>query len=623
MKHIILGTAGHIDHGKTTLTKALTGKDTDTLREEKERGISINLGFSYFDLPSGERIGVVDMPGHEKFIKNMAAGSSGIDLVLMIVAADEGVMPQTLEHADILDFLGVKRGIIVLTKIDSVDDDMLELVKYQVRDDLDYDFLKNAPIVCVDSVSKKGIDNLLKVIEEVSKSIEYEIEDLPPRLNIDRVFTVKGHGSVVTGTLSSGEIKNNSTLYLYPGEREIKIRNVQVHDENQDSAFKGQRSALNISGLKTDEIERGDIISDKFAIMSSDIINARVIMSKHTSFILKHWTRVRILHGTKEVLARVVPLEGKIVSKDKSSLVQFRLEEKLYFRRNDPFVIRSYSPIETVAGGKIIYSDDLNHTANDTEFIKKLKAYEENDLEKLILNYLKFSDDNFVKFEELLLFTAYGKNTLNNALKNLKIDHKIYSFNEDYIEKNRLENINNNLKIILKNFHKENPLLEGMHKDELLQALDVNLEMREFNLLCEFWQNEKIAKFNSNIASLYDFTLEENPELENKKAEILEKIKAAEPELLKISEFTNKDERSILMLLSKTDITLLDEFVISNEYLEKIKEIVKSIVKKEGSITIGQLRDNLGISRKPCLFILEHLDKVRFTKRLGDKRILV
>ena len=260
MKNIIIGTAGHIDHGKTTLIKALTGRDTDTLDEEKQRGISINLGFTYFDLPSNKRVGIVDVPGHEKFIKNMLAGASGIDIVLLVVSCEEGVMPQTIEHLDILNFLNVKNGILVLTKSQNVDEEFKELVKTDIKEKLKGSFLENADIVEVDSISKYGIDKLKQKIELLSNKIENKNESSPARLNIDRVFSLKGFGTIVTGTLIEGKININDDLEIYPKELKARVRSIQVHGKNVETAYAGQRTAINISNLKKEDIEPSSLL---------------------------------------------------------------------------------------------------------------------------------------------------------------------------------------------------------------------------------------------------------------------------------------------------------------------------------------------------------------------------
>ena len=333
MKNIIIGTAGHIDHGKTSLIKALTGRDTDTLKEEKQRGISINLGFTYFDLPSNKRAGIVDVPGHEKFIKNMLAGSSGIDIVLLVVACDEGVMPQTIEHLDILNFLDIKNGIIVLTKCQKVDEDFKELVKEDIRERLEGTFLDNVDIIEVDSISGYGIDKLINKIDDISNAIESKNEDSPSRLNIDRVFSVKGFGTIITGTLLEGKIKINDELLIYPKGIKAKIRGIQVHGENVEVAYAGQRTAINISNVKVEEIERGDVLADINSLEESKMLDVKISLVKHTSRELKHWDRLKLYHGTKETLCRAVPLDKDYIKKNESAYVQLRLEEGIVVKK--------------------------------------------------------------------------------------------------------------------------------------------------------------------------------------------------------------------------------------------------------------------------------------------------
>ena len=327
MKNIIIVTAGHIDHGKTTLIKALTGRDTDTLKEEKQRGISINLGFTYFDLPSNKRAGIVDVPGHEKFIKNMLAGSSGIDIVLLVIACDEGVMPQTIEHLDILNFLDIKNGIIVLTKCQNADEDFKELVKEDIREKLDGSFLENVDMIEVDSISGYGIDKLINKIDDISNVIGSKKEDSPSRLNIDRVFSVKGFGTVITGTLLEGKIKIDDELQIYPKGIKAKIRGIQVHGENVEVAYAGQRTAINISNVKVEEIERGDVLADINSLEESKMLDVKISLVKHTNKELKHWDRLKLYHGTKEILCRAVPLDKDYIKNNESAYVQLRLEE--------------------------------------------------------------------------------------------------------------------------------------------------------------------------------------------------------------------------------------------------------------------------------------------------------
>ena len=389
MKNVILGTAGHIDHGKTTLIKALTGRETDNLKEEKQRGISINLGFTYFDLPSKKRVGIVDVPGHEKFIKNMLAGACGIDIVLLVVAADEGVMPQTVEHLDILNYLGVKKGIIVLTKCDLVDEDFISLVKDEVKEKTKGLFIENAPIVEVDSVSGRGLEELVKKIDEISEDIEEKKIDAPARMSIDRVFSLKGFGTIVTGTLIEGKISIDDEMTIYPSEKKVKVRNLQVHGCDVKTAYAGQRTAINLSNIKVSEIQRGDVIAETGSVEESMMIDVNISLVEHCKKSLKHWDRIRVFHGTKQILCRIVPLNEDEIPYGESGYAQLRLEEKIVAKKVDRFIIRSYSPMDTIGGGIIIDTAPKKHKIYDESVIETLKIKEKGELKDIIEEYLK------------------------------------------------------------------------------------------------------------------------------------------------------------------------------------------------------------------------------------------
>ena len=343
MKHIIIGTAGHIDHGKTTLIRALTGRNTDRLKEEQKRGISIELGFTYFDLPSGKRAGIIDVPGHEKFIKNMLAGVMGIDIVLLVVAADEGVMPQTSEHLAILDLLGIDKGFIVLTKADLVEEEWLELVKEEVKEEVKGTFLEDSPIISVSSIRKTGIEEVTKLIDELTLEVEdREIDDMP-RLPVDRVFTIAGFGTVITGTLLSGKLNTGDEIQVFPGNKLGRIRSLQVHDEDTPTAYAGQRVAINIAGLKKEDIDRGDVVAPINSMKETLMLDVKVKLIKDINRTIDNRTRIRLYIGTKEVLCRIIILDKDVLNPGEESYAQLRLEEEIVAKRGDRFIIRFFS----------------------------------------------------------------------------------------------------------------------------------------------------------------------------------------------------------------------------------------------------------------------------------------
>ncbi|MGA1840724.1 MAG: selenocysteine-specific translation elongation factor, partial [bacterium] len=371
MKHIILGTAGHIDHGKTTLIKALTGVDCDRLKEEKARGITIELGFTYLDLSDGIRIGIIDVPGHEKFVHHMVAGVVGMDLVLLVIAADEGIMPQTREHLDICRLLGVKKGLIAITKSDLVEQDWLDLVMEEVEDFFNGTFFSQGPIIPVSSITGKGLDELKEAIINMVKDLPEHTGEGAFRLPVDRVFTMKGFGTVITGTLLSGEVRTGDTVEVLPQQIKARVRGLQVHNENVEVAMAGQRTAINLQGVEREIIKRGDLLCQPGLMDPEYLLDAKITLLESVP-VLKNRTRIRFHTGTTEIFGRVILLDREELEPGQTCLVQFRLEEKIAAMPHDRFVIRRYSPITTLGGGEIIDSHPLKHKRYKEDILEDL-----------------------------------------------------------------------------------------------------------------------------------------------------------------------------------------------------------------------------------------------------------
>lgn len=626
MKNIVIGTAGHIDHGKTTLIKALTGRDTDTLAEEKKRGISINLGFTYFDLPSKKRAGIVDVPGHEKFIKNMLAGASGLDMVLLVVAADEGVMPQTVEHLDILSFLDTQKGIIVLTKCDTVENEFIELVKEDILDKVKGTFLENAEIIEVDSVSKKGINELINKIDEISDEIDGNNENSPARLNIDRVFSVKGFGTVVTGTLIEGMINIDDELQIYPKQINTKIRSIQVHGESVDTAYAGQRTAINISNIKVEDIQRGDVLAAKNSLEEAMMIDVKISLVNHGGKTLKHWDRLRLYHGTREILCRAVPLDKDVIDSGESGFVQLRLEESIVAKKGDKFVVRYYSPMETIGGGIIIDTAPKKHKRFDEKVIEALKIKEKGELEDILEEYLKRNLNNYPSKKDIMSYSGESEQNVNIALEKLINRNKITLINNMYMHNNQYENLKEESIKLLEQYHKKHRLRKGILKEEFRSRLENKFKSKEMDILIDKFSKEKILKVNENLVSIYDFRVEFN----NKQKEIKDNIKSVLDKngietLLTIDDICNKNMyyEEVLEAMIGSDIEQLDEkYVISNDLYNKLKSEIIEYLKENTEITLGEYRDLLNSSRKNCMIILENFDRQKITKREDNKRIL-
>lgn len=626
MKNVIIGTAGHIDHGKTTLIKALTGRETDTLAEEKKRGISINLGFTYFDLPSNKRAGIVDVPGHEKFIKNMLAGASGLDMVLLVVAADEGVMPQTVEHMDILTFLNIKKGMIVLTKSDTVEEDFRELVKEDIREKVKGTFLEDAEIIEVDSISKKGLDNLINKIDKMTDEIEDKNLDTPARLNIDRVFSIKGFGTVVTGTLIEGKISIDDDLVIYPKELKTKIRSIQVHGEGVETAYAGQRTAINISNVKVEEINRGDVLASPHSLEEAMMLDVRLSVVKHTDAGLKHWDRLRLYHGTREILCRAVPLEVEEIMPGESGLVQLRLEESIVAKKGDKFVVRRYSPMETIGGGIVIDTNPRKHKRFDTNIIEALKIKEKGELSDILEAYLKNNSRNYPNIKEIMSYSGEIEDNIKKSLEKLIGQDKVICINNMYMHINQYNTLKEKAESELQAYHKKFRLREGMLKEEVRSKVESKFKTRDFDVLLDLFINDDLIKVNGNFVSLKKFNVVFNEKQTKIKNEI-EKIlnNAGLNNISAIEDITNnkKEYEEVLeSLIGNTVVRIEDSYLMSSKVYNDAKEKLIKYLEENKEITLGDYRDLVNSSRKNCMIILEDFDRNKITKRVENKRVL-
>lgn len=620
MKNIIIGTAGHIDHGKTTLIKALTGKDTDRLKEEKLRGITTDLGFAYFDLPSGIRAGIIDVPGHEKFIKNMLAGAHGIDIVMLVIAADEGVMPQTKEHVDILSFLEIKAGIIVLTKCDLVEKDWLLIVEEDVRENLKGTFLENAPIVHVSSVTGEGLDILVNTLDELAQKVKERSSEGIFRLPVDRVFSIAGFGTVVTGTLISGKIKVGDKVMIYPKMIESRVRNLQVHERNVECAFAGQRTAINLANVKVEEIERGDVIAPPEAIIPSTMIDVKLSLLKGVKT-LKNRERIRFYTGASEVIGRAVLLDRDELHGGESCYAQIYLEDCVSVLRKDKFVIRTYSPMLTIGGGIILDPNPEKHKRFDIEVIETLsnieKLGDEFVIEKLVYESLLPLSEEEIKRKANVV--DIGKFSLKNLIK-LKLEEKDYFYHLEKYEEMCLRT-----KEILEDFHRKNPLKEGISKEELKNKLFGDIKSKLCDFIFELMEKEEIIKIKNQLVALKDFKVVLNEEQEKLKERIIKIYRDSKFEPPKLSELEGYPEiiPMVEYLVNIGELVKLDEEIfLSKDNYEEAQNVLINYLKENKEITLAVYRDLLNTSRKYAMAILEYFDSIKLTKRIGDVRVL-
>lgn len=634
MKHVIIGTAGHIDHGKTTLIKALTGRETDTTKEEKARGISINLGFTFFDLPSGKRAGIIDVPGHEKFIKNMLAGVSSVDVVLLVIAADEGIMPQTEEHFEILQLLNIKKGIVVLTKSDLVDDEWKEMVVGEVKEKFKNTFLESAPVIPVSSKTGQGLESLIKEIEKATEEVAAKDTEGHFRLPVDRVFSVSGFGTVVTGTVISGKIKEGETIQVYPSMVLGKIRNIQVHETNVEVAEAGQRCALNIANVKVEDIERGDVISKEKLMESSLIVDGKLYHLKSAEKPIENRQRMRLYHGTSEVLCRVVILDKEEIKPGEEAYVQFKLEKPITTQRNDRYVLRTYSPMITVAGGTII--QPVAHKAKrfDSNYIEELKIKESGELEGILEKTIEKLSSTYPTVSDILKALGKNEENIEEKLQGLLSEGKIIELTwgdkKVYIHKNFFNKSIEIMQKLLQAYHKENPLKVGISKEELkVKVYGKAIKQKNYDEILDKLQNLNIIKITNSHVSLNDFEIKYTKEQEAIKENILRAFNENPYSPPKYEEILNKekDKKGFKMVFdslidNEALVKTSEEAIFLKEHYDKAKEHILEKIKVQGFITAGEARDILNTSRKYAVAILEHFDSIKLTKRQEDKRVL-
>lgn len=635
MKNVIIGTAGHIDHGKTTLIKALTGRDTDRLREEKERGISIELGFTYFDLPSGRRAGIIDVPGHEKFIKNMLAGAGGIDVVVFVIAADEGVMPQTREHLNILSLLKVKKGIIALTKKDMVDEEWLEMIIEQVRDEVQDSFLKDARIIPVSSTTGEGLKELIAEIDTVTEVVEEKDTHEVFRLPVDRVFTITGFGTVVTGTLISGSISEGDRVEIYPRRSETRVRSIQVHEKSVKTAFAGQRVAVNIANVKLDEIDRGDILAKPGSMEPTMMLDARLEMLKSDDKSIDNRDRLRFYHGTSEIMCRVVLLDREELKPGESAFVQLRLEEETACMKGDRFVIRTYSPMLTIGGGTILDPYPPKRKRFKEDVIEELSIKEKGDPSEVVERYLIQNSDKYPEKKSILKAVGHmAPEQFDSIISGLLEKKLVYEFrtgDDSYLLHERyLKDVETKLTEILEAYHRRNPLKSGISKEELKTRLFEGIKPKLADMIFGFYEGAGIIKIASQYVAKSGFTVQ----FSKPQAEIRDHILKSfgekpfsPPKITELAEEKRLDRNQCQIvynaLIDMGELVKLDEEIaLSKVAFDEAVMLVRKFIKENGSIQLGQFRDMLGTSRKYAMTLLDYFDQNKITKRVGDNRVL-
>ncbi|MDF1593904.1 MAG: selenocysteine-specific translation elongation factor [Desulfobacterales bacterium] len=633
MKQFILGTAGHIDHGKTALVKALTGVDTDRLKEEKARGITIELGFAALNLPGGRHLGIVDVPGHEKFVKNMVAGATGIDIVAMVIAADEGVRPQTREHLEICILLGIQHGVIVLTKTDLVDEEWLELAKEDIQDFVQGTFLEDAPMLPVSALTGSGIPELVSTLDDLCASIpERALSDIF-RLPIDRVFTMKGFGTVITGTLISGKVQVGDSVMIYPSQTTSKVRGIQFHNDSVAQAYAGMRTAINFQGLEKSAVFRGQVVAGAGTLVPNYMIDVSFQYLASNKKPLKNRSRVRFHTGTSEVLGNLILLEADELMPGETTVVQIRLDTPLATIKDDRYVIRSYSPVRTIGGGRVLNPIPQKHKRFKADIVQRLKGILAGDPENNIAYYAEEAGYGGVSFANLRIMTNLPEKQLQQALQNLmskKTLLQIDKENKIYIHNDTMEKLKQDSLAHLKNYHQVHPLKEGMSKEELKSKFPPILTPRFFNQVLnqmvkdnEIVQDENFIRLQTHAVSLGG----DQTDIKNKILESYRQSGLTPPYFRDLSSTLPTDApraKDMLMLLINEGriIKSKDDLYFHADTIAELKDRIIAFLQSNGEMTPTQFKDMTGLSRKYLIPLLEYFDSQNVTIRVGDVRRL-
>ncbi len=631
MKNVIIGTAGHIDHGKTTLIKALTGRNTDRWEEEQRRGITIDLGFTYFDLPGGDRAGIIDVPGHEKFINNMVAGVVGMDLVLLVVAADEGIMPQTREHVDILSLLGIEKSIIVLNKCDLVDEEWMELVEEEVKEELEGTFLGKAPVVKVSAATGEGLSALVELIGHMTSDelVQKDIHTIP-RLPIDRAFSLSGFGTVITGTLVSGTIRKEDTLEIYPLGKESKIRSIQVHGEDKSECYAGQRVAINLSNIKKREIRRGCVLASPGSMKTADLLDVRLNVLDSSMRVLTNHTRLHFFTGTSEILCRAVLLDQDEIGPGESGLAQLRLEESIAVRRGDKFIVRFYSPMETIGGGVVLEPNPAIKKRFREDVIEELQRKESGSSADVIELHVKSHREAMVTVSELARLTALSAEEVKEDVEELAGQNKVLVFamrKDTYVwHAEAAAEAERVLCSALSAYEEKYPYRCGMKKAEVQAAYFSKMKPNVFDRMIGMMEeNGRIQKADEFLCTA-GYEIRRDGTYNRVSGVLLDTFEKSRFDFVRYTEINCKgitreiqDDILNILLQEGKAVKVAEDMYTLKRYMDEAKEVILRKLSEHPVITIAEVRDLFSTSRKSAKPILEYMDSIKVTKKTGGE----
>jgi len=633
-KNVIIGTAGHIDHGKTTLISALTGEDTDRLDEEKERGISIDLGFTGLELADDIKAGIIDVPGHEKFVKNMLAGAGGVDIALLVVAADEGVMPQTREHLAIMELLEVEKGVIAISKADLVEAEWLELVREDIRDQLAESFMAEAPMVTVSGEEETGLDELREKLLQAAREVPAKDDGGNIYLPVDRVFTLTGHGTIVTGTLIRGTLNKDEEVMIYPRGKEARVRSMQVHNQSRSAVKPGERVGVNLAGVDKDEVDRGDVLATAGSLQRTSQVDARLNLLPSAPLVVEHGTRIRFHIGANEVIGRVYLIDQEELYPGESGLVQYRLEDEIVARHLESYVVRRYSPMTTIGGGRVIEDKPPRRRRFDEEAIKELEIKESGTPQERTLLHLQL-EQRPMDLQELIQKTGFSRQHLQEILPELADSGEVIELSRyqssRWLASSVEEEMEEETVEIIEEYHREYPLRRGIGREELRSQLSFEVNSNELREITEHMSDEDLLKIEEEYISLFEFEVEFSGEAEEIREEILREFDDnpyTPPDINEIKdeldEFDAHLVEEVLRSLEERDelVRLNEEVYLSADSVRKARERLVEYLQENESIELAEFRDMLESTRKYTLPLLEYFDQQEVTERRGDERYL-
>ncbi|MBW2108361.1 MAG: selenocysteine-specific translation elongation factor [Deltaproteobacteria bacterium] len=643
MKHLVVGTAGHVDHGKTALVKVLTGVDTDRLEEEKQRGLTIQPGFAPLCLPSGRTVAFIDVPGHERFIKNMLRGVCGVDLAMLVVAADDGVMPQTREHLDILKLLGIRSGFVVLSKIDLVDKELAEMGREEIAELASGSFLEGAPCICFSAKTLEGRARIVSALEALYQTCPSKDPQGPTCLPIDRVFHVQGHGTVATGTLTSGKIVQEQTIEIYPVGLRDRVRHVQVHGKSVHEACAGERVALNLPQVSRQQIVAGMVIGEPACLRSSHLLNTSFHYLSSQKRPLKNRTRVRFYTSASETNALMVFMDRDMLRPGETAFVQFRLLDRLTPLAFDRFVVRSLSPPATIGGGMILEVDTRKYRGRDKTKIRDLSLLKNGALEEIIEHAVRKEGSAPVVVQDLQRALRIDSDQLNQILKRLKAEGKIINLPDRCVyHRKNFDSLKARAVEVIRRFHKDNPMEQGVSKADLRSSHFKSLDERLYDYMIEYLFNEGVISMRNGIIFFNGFKAHLNAFQETIRSKIIAFSTHSRVSLFtfdrmlkgigvtdgkavwEVVSFMKRGGELILIRNPRLDKRhqMQKGMYISKSKLQQIQKAIKNLILERGHITIHDLKALTGLNSNKSGALLDYLDGIHFTLPVGDTRVL-